>query len=336
MLFGAGLEFCEYPNRACPTLSSLGRNSGDKGRRLAFSGIGTNRRSDRWQSCFVSKSVRRQDGTTQPKGRLHILGKMLETLSASRPELNQFAPRITTIKVRPDQIRIIIGSGGKTIKGITEQTGCMINVEDDGTVAVASADAAAVQRAIEIIKGLVEEPEVGRVYKGTVRRIVDFGAFVEIIPNIEALLHVSEIAHTRTERVEDVFKEGDEIEVKVLSVERDGKIRLSRRALMPLPEGMEAQPEGGGGGGYGGGATAVAAAVIVVAAAVIVAAAAAAAVAAAAVAARAETPFGSVMRSAGGAQLSRPRCVRFRKRSGASRPPALRCGSLGGSRRDRR
>jgi polyribonucleotide nucleotidyltransferase len=187
------------------------------------------------------------------EGRLHILGKMLETLSASRPELNQFAPRITTIKVRPDQIRIIIGSGGKTIKGITEQTGCMINVEDDGTVAVASADAAAVQRAIEIIKGLVEEPEVGRVYKGTVRRIVDFGAFVEIIPNIEALLHVSEIAHTRTERVEDVFKEGEEIEVKVLSVERDGKIRLSRRALLPLPEGMEAQAEGGGGGGYGGG-----------------------------------------------------------------------------------
>jgi polyribonucleotide nucleotidyltransferase len=186
------------------------------------------------------------------EGRLHILGKMLETLPAARPELSQFAPRITTIKVRPDQIRIIIGSGGKTIKGITEQTGCMINVEDDGTVAVASADAAAVQRALEIIKSLVEEPEVGRVYKGTVRRIVDFGAFVEIIPGTEALLHVSEIAHTRTDRVEDVFKEGEEIEVKVLSVERDGKIRLSRRALLPVPEGMEARPEGGGGGGGGG------------------------------------------------------------------------------------
>ena len=188
------------------------------------------------------------------EGRLHILGKMLETLPEARPELSQFAPRITTIKVRPDQIRIIIGSGGKTIKGITEQTGCMINVEDDGTVAVASENAAAVKRAIEIIHSLVEEPEVGKVYKGTVRRIVDFGAFVEIIPGTEALLHVSEIAHTRTERVEEVFKEGDEIEVKVLSVERDGKIRLSRRALLPLPEGMEAPLEGsGGGGGYGGG-----------------------------------------------------------------------------------
>jgi polyribonucleotide nucleotidyltransferase len=193
------------------------------------------------------------------EGRLHILGRMLETLPTSRPELSQFAPRITTIKVRPDQIRIIIGSGGKTIKGITEQTGCMINVEDDGTVAVASEDAAAVKRAIEIIHSLVEEPEVGKVYKGTVRRIVDFGAFVEIIPNTEALLHVSEIAHTRTERVEDVLKEGEEVEVKVLSVERDGKIRLSRRALLPVPEGMEVRPEGtgggggGGGGGYGGG-----------------------------------------------------------------------------------
>jgi polyribonucleotide nucleotidyltransferase len=186
------------------------------------------------------------------EGRLHILGKMLETLPAPRAELSQFAPRITTIKVRPDQIRIIIGSGGKTIKGITEQTGCTINVEDDGTVAVASEDAAAVKRAIEIIHSLVEEPEVGKVYKGTVRRIVDFGAFVEILPNTEALLHVSEIAHTRTERVEDVLKEGDEIEVKVLSVERDGKIRLSRRALLPVPEGMEPRPEGGGHGGGGG------------------------------------------------------------------------------------
>jgi polyribonucleotide nucleotidyltransferase len=187
------------------------------------------------------------------EGRLHILGKMLETLPAPRPELSQYAPRITTIKIRPDQIRIVIGSGGKTIKGITEQTGCTINIEDDGTVAVASEDAAAVQRAIEIIQGLLEEPEVGKTYKGIVRRIVDFGAFVEILPNTEALLHVSEIAHTRTERVEDVLKEGDEIDVKLISMERDGKIRLSRRALLPVPEGMEVRPPSGGGGGGGGG-----------------------------------------------------------------------------------
>ncbi|MBM4362988.1 MAG: polyribonucleotide nucleotidyltransferase, partial [Deltaproteobacteria bacterium] len=184
-----------------------------------------------------------EDALAQARdGRIHILGKMLEVMPSHRPELSPWAPRITTIKVRPDQIRVIIGSGGKTIKGITDQTGCQINVEDDGTVSVASADAAAVKRALEIIKGLVEEPEVGKVYTGTVRRIVDFGAFIEILPNTEALLHVSEIAHTRTDRVEDVFAEGDTVDVKVLSVERDGKIRLSRRALIPVPEGMEYRP----------------------------------------------------------------------------------------------
>ncbi len=181
------------------------------------------------------------------EGRLHILRCMRETLPAPRPELSQWAPRITTLTVKPDQIRIIIGSGGKTIKGITEQTGCAINIEDDGTVSIASADSEAVARAVKIIEGLLEEPEVGKTYKGTVRRVVDFGAFVEILPNTEALLHVSEIAYERTENVADVLNEGDEVDVKVLSVERDGKIRLSRRALLPVPEGYSGSlPEEGG------------------------------------------------------------------------------------------
>jgi polyribonucleotide nucleotidyltransferase len=197
------------------------------------------------------------------EGRLHILGKMLETLSATRPEINRWAPRITTLKVKPDQIRIIIGPGGKTIKGIIDQTGCTIDVEDDGTVNVASADSEAVKRAISIIEGLTAEPEVGKVYRGVVKRLVDFGAFVEILPNNEALLHVSEIAHERVESPGDVLKEGEEIEVKVISVERDGKIRLSRRELLPLPEGEEgerakeriarARESGPGGGRPGGG-----------------------------------------------------------------------------------
>jgi polyribonucleotide nucleotidyltransferase len=203
------------------------------------------------------------------EGRLHILRCMHETLPVPRPELSRWAPRITTLTVKPDQIRIIIGSGGKTIKGITEQTGCAINIEDDGTVSIASADSDAVARAVKIIEGLLEEPEVGKVYQGTVKRVVDFGAFVEILPNTEALLHVSEIAYERTENVSDVLHEGDEVEVKVLSVERDGKIRLSRRALLPVPEGYNGSlPEegarrdggaprgrrdgGSGGGGRGG------------------------------------------------------------------------------------
>ena len=175
------------------------------------------------------------------EGRVHILGKMLETLSAPRTELSKYAPRITTIKVKPDQIRLIIGPGGKTIKGIVDQTGVAIDVEDDGTVNIASADSDAVKKALDIIKGITAEPEVGTIYKGSVQRITDFGAFIEILPGTDGLLHISEMAHTRVERVTDVMKEGDEVEVKVLSVDRDGKIRLSRRELLPLPEGPEGE-----------------------------------------------------------------------------------------------
>jgi len=174
-------------------------------------------------------------------GRLHILGKMAETLTTHRADLSPHAPRITTIKVKPDQIRIIIGPGGKTIKGIVDQTGVAIDVEDDGTVNIASSDSDAVQRALAIIKGLTAEPEIGAVYKGAVQRITDFGAFVEVLPGTDGLLHISEMAHTRVDQVTDVMKEGDIIEVKVLSVDREGKIRLTRRELLPFPEGEEGE-----------------------------------------------------------------------------------------------
>src|SRR5690606_32210840 len=126
----------------------------------------------------LKRSILEQALAQAKEGRLHILGKMLETLATPRAEINKWAPRITTIKVKPDQIRVIIGPGGKTIKGIVEQTGCSVDVNDDGTVAVAGSDPAAVRRALDIIEGLTAEPEVGRVYTGTVRRIVDFGAFI--------------------------------------------------------------------------------------------------------------------------------------------------------------
>lgn len=176
-------------------------------------------------------------------GRLYILGKMLEALPTHREEISKYAPRISSIKVKPDQIRIIIGPGGKTIKGISEQTGCAVNVEDDGTVNVAGSDPEGVKRALAIIEGLVAEPEAGKIYKGTIKRIVDFGAFVEILPGNEALLHVSEIDYARIEHPSDVLEEGQVIEVKCLSVERDGKCRLSRKALLPVPEGYEAPPK---------------------------------------------------------------------------------------------
>ncbi len=171
------------------------------------------------------------------EGRLHILGKMLESMPEARAELSRHAPRIVSVKIKPDQIRLVIGPGGKTIKGIVDQTGVAMDVEDDGTVNIASADADAVKKAIDIIKGLTAEPEIGRTYNGTVKRVVDFGAFVEIMPNIDGLVHISELAHERVERVEDVLNEGDEVEVKVLSIDRDGKIRLSRKELLPPPEG---------------------------------------------------------------------------------------------------
>jgi polyribonucleotide nucleotidyltransferase len=203
----------------------------------------------------LSREILEQALDQAREGRLHILGKMLETLAETRPELSKYAPRITTFKVKPDQIRLIIGPGGKTIKGIVDQTGVSIDVEDDGTVNVASSDPEAVKRALDIIKGLTAEPEVGTVYQGVVKRVADFGAFVEILPNIDGLVHISELAHHRVDAVEDVLKEGDTVEVKVLSVDRDGKVRLSRRELLPLPEGeegeaarerMQAAREGGG------------------------------------------------------------------------------------------
>jgi polyribonucleotide nucleotidyltransferase len=175
------------------------------------------------------------------EGRVFILGKMMETLTTHRGDLSKYAPRITTIKVKPDQIRLVIGPGGKTIKGIIDQTGVAIDVEDDGTVNVASSDPEAVKKALDIIKGLTAEPEVGATYKGAVQRVTDFGAFVELMPGTDGLLHISEMAHTRVEKVTDVMKEGDIVEVKVLSVERDGKIRLTRRELLPLPEGEEGE-----------------------------------------------------------------------------------------------
>jgi polyribonucleotide nucleotidyltransferase len=189
----------------------------------------------------LSREIMTQALDQARDGRIHILGKMLETLDQPRADLSKYAPRITTIKVKPDQIRLVIGPGGKTIKGIIDQTGVAIDVEDDGTVNVASSDPEAVKKALDIIKGLTAEPEVGATYKGAVQRITDFGAFVELLPGTDGLLHISEMAHTRVEKVTDVMKEGDIVEVKVLSVDRDGKVRLTRRELLPLPEGEEGE-----------------------------------------------------------------------------------------------
>ncbi len=177
------------------------------------------------------------------QGRLHILGCMKQTIAEPREELSKYAPRITTYKVRPDQVRVIIGPGGKMIKGIVEQTGVEINIEDDGTIHLASPDEEAVAKAVEIIEGLIKEVTTGEIYTGTVVRITDFGAFVNLLPNTDGLLHISEFDWKRVEKVEDMFSEGDQVEVKVIGVDSDtGKIRLSRRELLEKPEGWVDRP----------------------------------------------------------------------------------------------
>jgi polyribonucleotide nucleotidyltransferase len=166
------------------------------------------------------------------EGRLYILGKMLETLAAPRQSLNPFAPRIMTMQINPDKIKDVIGTGGKVIRSIIEQTGAKIDIEDDGTINIASADESAAIKAREIIRGIVQEAEVGKLYMGKVKKIMDFGAFVEIFPGTDGLLHISQISERRLERVTDELREGDEVLVKVLEIDRQGKIRLSRKEAM--------------------------------------------------------------------------------------------------------
>jgi polyribonucleotide nucleotidyltransferase len=175
------------------------------------------------------------------EGRLHILGKMLETLDAPRKTLNPYAPRIMTMKINTDKIKDVIGSGGKVIRSIVEQTGAKIDIEDDGTINIASSDEAAALKAREIIRGIVQEAEVGKLYMGKVRKIMDFGAFVEIFPGTDGLLHISQISDHRLEKVTDELKEGDEVLVKVLEIDRQGKIRLSRKEALREKEKINAK-----------------------------------------------------------------------------------------------
>jgi polyribonucleotide nucleotidyltransferase len=183
-------------------------------------------------------------------GRLHILDRMLEALPQSRADISPYAPRILTIRVPVDKIRDIIGPGGKMIRSIVERTGCKIDVEDDGRVSIASIDESAARKAIAIIEELTATPELNKSYLGKVVRVVEFGAFVEILPGTDGLLHVSEMAHHRVQNVHDEVKEGDQVLVKVVSIDPSGKIRLSRKALLEEAQGGTAG-EGGSVAGEG-------------------------------------------------------------------------------------
>ena len=185
----------------------------------------------------VTPAIMREALEQARAGRLHILDRMRATLPDPRSNISTFAPRIVTIKIPVDKIRDVIGPGGKTIRSIIERTGVRIDVEDDGTVNVASNDDESAQRALSIIEELTATPELNKSYLGTVQRITDFGAFVEVLPGVDGLLHVSEIAHYRVKDVRDELQEGEQVLVKVINVDPSGKIRLSRKALLDKPEG---------------------------------------------------------------------------------------------------
>ena len=188
----------------------------------------------------ITSELMREALAQAKAGRLHILGCMAQALTEPRTKLPAFAPRIFPMKIKQDKIRDVIGPGGKMIRSIIAETGVKINVEDTGDVTIASSDEASAQKAIDMIKRLTEEVEVGKIYLGTVRKIMDFGAFVEVLPGTDGLVHISQLAHHRVKAVTDEVSEGDQVMVKVLEIDKQGKIRLSRKEAMPAPAGSPA------------------------------------------------------------------------------------------------
>ncbi|HEY4743162.1 MAG TPA: polyribonucleotide nucleotidyltransferase [Desulfuromonadaceae bacterium] len=186
----------------------------------------------------VTKEIMQQALKQAREGRLHILGKMAETLAAPRAEMSPFAPRITTIWIKTDRIRDVIGTGGKNIRNITETTGVTVDIEDTGRINIASTSKEACDMAIQMIRGLTDEAEEGKLYMGTVRKIMDFGAFVEIMPGTDGLVHISELDTKRVKTVTDVLNEGDKVLVKCIGIDKNGKIKLSRKEALGLnPDG---------------------------------------------------------------------------------------------------
>jgi len=182
------------------------------------------------------------------QGRLHILGEMDKALPTVRPDLSPWAPRIVTMTINPEKIGDLIGPKGKTIRGIQDETGAELTVDDSGLVTIAAVGGEAMERARQMVQAITAEPVVGETYTGTVKSVTAFGAFVEIMPGTEALLHVSEMRHHRVEKPEDIVKKGEEVTVKLIDRDERGRLRLSMKALLPKPEGAVEAPAGGDGG----------------------------------------------------------------------------------------
>jgi len=172
------------------------------------------------------------------EGRMHILDEMDKALAEPRADLSPYAPRIVTLQINPEKIGDLIGPKGKTIRGIQDETGAELTVDDSGLVTIAAVGGEAMQRARQMVQAITAEPEIGATYEGTVKTTTAFGAFVEIMPGTEGLVHISELKHGRTEKTEDVVNKGDRVTVKLLDRDERGRLRLSMKALVPRPEGM--------------------------------------------------------------------------------------------------
>ena len=190
----------------------------------------------------ITKEIMQVALAQAKEARLHILGKMVEAVAGAKTELSEFAPRLYVMKINPEKIRDVIGKGGATIRALTEETGTQINIEEDGTITVAATDADKAEHAMKRIAEITAEAEIGKVYEGPVTKILDFGALINILPGKDGLLHISQIAHQRVERVEDFLKEGQIVQVKVLETDEKGRIKLSMKALLDKPEGY-VEPE---------------------------------------------------------------------------------------------
>jgi polyribonucleotide nucleotidyltransferase len=255
-----GLITGEGQWRVLTDIQGIEDNLGDMDFKVAGTSEGVTGLQMDIKTTGITYEIMRQAFAQAREGRLFILDKMNETIGAPRGELSPFAPRIITLKIDPEKIGALIGPGGKTIRGITESTGATIDVEDDGRVFIATADGEAAQKAVSMVEALTREIKVGDVFLGKVVRIMPFGAFVNLIPGKDGMVHVSELDDHRVENVEDVVKLGDEINVMVIAVEQGtGKVSLSRRAILTgesaeerIAAGAGRGAGGGGGGGRGG------------------------------------------------------------------------------------
>jgi len=187
----------------------------------------------------ITKEIMQVALAQAKEARMHILGKMQEAMGEAKAEVSSFAPRLFTMKINPEKIRDVIGKGGSVIRALTEETGTQINIDEDGTITIASTDPAKADEAKKRIEQITAEVEIGKVYEGPVTKILDFGALINLLPGKDGLLHISQIAHERVEKVTDYLSEGQIVKVKVLETDDKGRVKLSMKALTERPAGME-------------------------------------------------------------------------------------------------